>query len=519
MKTPSPGNHILLRFMITATALLLFTSVNYSQEVLWKNSTDFGYIIGANIGVDNENNVYSLFYSYDDTFLNKFDENGTLLWSKSDTNWSYVGDMYVNGEGNIYLAGSKEVAPNNIDSYCAVYDAQGLFQYEGFYSMTGASNEASTDILVDEDGYAYLCGYGQIDTVFHVFTYRMNPGGTVSWAQTENFDNEHAAQTITLIMDEFENIYVSGVHILGNDSMTNFILKYSKNGQHIFTKMYTKTGYSILAAYEIHHDQDQNLIFVGAAGTNTLTHGYLAKLDHNGELIWEHIFSPTSNDMALYSADLDEDGNVYVSGQIVVNNNQEAYYAKISPDGIVLWENFYMGSGNSWDAFYKVIVLGDDCFWGGQTTGITTKTDLFLMKTDTAGNIIWEAVYDGAEHVNDMFEYMTNDRDNKLLLSGLTEEAYQERYGTILKYSNPTGIEEDHLSYTTIGFYPNPVQDILHFYDQLAGSYSICSINGAEILSGYLNAPEIDVSQLFPGVYLLRITDGDITSYAKFVKQ
>ncbi|MEE4256840.1 MAG: T9SS type A sorting domain-containing protein [Bacteroidales bacterium] len=519
MKTPSTTKIIITRFLLTAFGILIFISGNYAQELLWKNSTDYGYIISGKAGVDNENNVYSLFFSFDDSYLEKFDENGTLLWSKSDTNWTSVGDMYVTAQGNIYLAGSKEVFPNNFDAYCVVFNAQGLFQYEGYYSMTNVSNELITDILVDDDGYAYLSGYGLIDTVFHVFAFRMNPGGTVSWAQTENFDNEHFVQIGSSEMDDSGNLYVSGVHVISVDSVQHFIIKYSKNGQHIYTKKYVKAGYSLTIAYEIIPDQDQNIIFVGAIGTPTITRGYVAKLDQNGEVIWDYTFNPASNEMVLYSADLDENGNIYVSGQIVLSNDQEGYFAKMSPDGNVIWENIYSGAANSYDALFKVIVEGEGCFFAGQTMGITTKTDLFLMKTDMAGNIIWEAQYDGAEHSNDLFEYMTNDRDNNLLISGLTEEAYQKRFGTILKYSNPTGIKEDHSASNTIGIYPNPVQDVLHFYDQPAGSYTICSIKGAEILSGQLDASEIDISRIHQGVYLLRITDGNLIYYAKFVKQ
>lgn len=512
-------SNIITRFILTAFGIFIIVSGSFAQELLWKNSTDFGYVIGSRLGVDDENNVYSLFYSFDDYYLDKYDEDGTILWSKSDTNWSSVSDMFVSGQGNIYLAGSKEVSSNDMDAYCVIFNAQGLYQYDGYYSMTNASNEAVTEILVDDDGYIYLSGFGLIDTVYHVFTLRMNPGGTVSWAQTENFDNEHPIQLASLTMDVTGNLYLSGIHITGTDSAENFIIKYSRDGQHIFTRKYLKTGYTMAIAFRLMPDQEQNIIFAGALGTSTISRGYVAKLDQNGEVIWDHTFNPASNEMVLYSADLDDNGNIYVSGQIEVNNDHEGYYAKISPDGIVIWENIYSGAANSYDALFKVIVEGEGCFFAGQTMGITTKTDLFLMKTDTAGNIIWEAHYDGAEHSNDLFEYMTNDRDNNLLISGLTEEAYQKKFGTILKYSNPTGIKEDHSASNTIGIYPNPVQDVLHFYDQPAGSYTICSIKGAEILSGQLDASEIDVSHIPQGVYLLRITDGNLIYYAKFVKQ
>jgi hypothetical protein len=505
------------RFFLTAIGVSVIISLGYSQELLWKHSTDYGYIITGKTLVDNENNVYSIFFSFDDTYLEKFDANGTLLWSKADTTWTSVGDMYVTEQGNICLAGSKEVAPNDFDAYCVAFNAQGLFQYEGYYSMTNGSNEAITDVLVD-DGYVYLCGYGRIDTVFHVFTLRMNPGGTVSWAQTENFDNENPAQTHSIKMDDTGNIYVSGYISKSIDSIDYFIIKYSKSGQHIYTKRYLKTGYSRTGAVAIIPDQDQNIILAGIVGSSILDYGYLAKLDHNGEVIWDYVFSPASNEMFLFSADLDAYGNIYVSGQIVVNSDQEGYYAKISPDGIVLWENLYSGPGNAFDALYKVIVIGDECYWGGQTMGITTKTDILLMKTDTAGNFIWEAQYDGAEHSSDQYEYMANDRDNNLLISAMTEEAYQKNYGTILKYANPIGIDEYHSAFNIIGIYPNPVHDIIHFRDPVRGPYRICDIKGTETLSGRVNGSEIDISQLPRGVYLLRITDDDIVYFAKFVK-
>lgn len=519
MKVFSKSKSIMNRSLLTAIGLFIFISGNHSQELLWQQSTNYDNIIGAKLGVDNDNNVYSLFYGFSEYNLNKYGDDGMLLWSKSDTNWSSIGDIYTTGQGIIYLAGSKKVSPNDLDAYCVVFNAQGLYQYEGYYSMTNTSSEVITDILVDDDGYAYLSGYGIIDTVFHVFTYRMNPGGTISWAQTENFDNEHYVQIAGLLMDDIDNLYLSGIHVTGPDSVENFIIKYSTNGQHIFTKKYLKTGYTTTLAYRLIPDPDQNLIFVGGVGTSTITRGYVAKLDHNGEVIWDHTFNPASNQMGLYSADLDEDGNIYVSGQIEINNNHEGYYAKISSDGVVIWEDLYVGPATSYDGIYKVLVEGDACYWAGQTMGITTKSDIVLLKTDTAGNIAWESRYDGAAHNQDQYEDFLLCPDHNIVISGITEEIYQDNFGTTIKYANPTFIHENRYPAVELSVYPNPARESLHLSRELKGTYCISDMGGTKNLSGELKSNEIDVSTLNPGVYLLYFMNGSITYYAKFVKQ
>jgi hypothetical protein len=208
-----------------------------------------------------------------------------------------------------------------------------------------------------------------------------------------------------------------------------------------------------------------------------------------------------------------------VSGQIVLSNDQEGYFAKMSPDGNVIWENVFSGAANSSDVIYKVIAEGDECYWAGQTMGITSKSDILLFKTNPSGTIGWEVKYDGAIHGNDRYEYFQNDRDNNFIISAMTEELYQTTYGTILKFSNPMGIEDDLIALNNMSIYPNPVSDIIYFDDHLKGDYSICDMKGSELLSGELDGSQINVGKLSTGLYLLHFTDGNISYYAKFVKQ
>jgi hypothetical protein len=67
-------------------------------------------------------------------------------------------------------------------------------------------------------------------------------------------------------------------------------------------------------------------------------------------------------------------------------------------------------------------------------------------------------------------------------------------------------------------FYPNPVQDIIHFNTE-TGSISIYDIAGRKLFSQSFQSGQVDLSALKPDIYIIRVQSGNTTQIGRFIKR
>ena len=91
--------------------------------------------------------------------------------------------------------------------------------------------------------------------------------------------------------------------------------------------------------------QDGYVVFGLTSSTlNGLTSAWVAKLDLNGNIIWNKTYAQTS-DSALRSGVLADDGNYIAAGYIDSKgaNNYDFYLLKVDPNGGLVWNKTYGG--------------------------------------------------------------------------------------------------------------------------------------------------------------------------------
>ena len=85
-----------------------------------------------------------------------------------------------------------------------------------------------------------------------------------------------------------------------------------------------------------------------------------------------------------------------------------------------------------------------------------------------------------------------------------------------------TSIDDAKASPKNLEIYPNPaVNEITINTIHLARNtrFVISDLNGKTILSGIIKNKTIAISTIKKGIYLLRVTNEEITSYCKFIKE
>jgi hypothetical protein len=173
----------------------------------------------------------------------------------------------------------------------------------------------------------------------------------------------------------------------GSDDI--FLIKTDVNGNIIWAKTYGETGGDY--ASSVQQTSDDGYIVAGS-----MSDVFLIKTDANGNIIWAKTYGGTSWDYA-YSVQQTSDGGYIVAGVTYSfgAGSWDIFLIKTDANGNVVWAKTY--GGTSWDYAYSVQQTSD----GGYIVAGWTDSfgagyaDIFLIKTNANGNISWAKTYGG----------------------------------------------------------------------------------------------------------------------------
>jgi hypothetical protein len=545
-----------MKSIIASIFCFLLCSLKLSSQpsLVWAKNIGSGNDMGYSIATDASNNVYTTGYftgtaDFDpgpgvftltsnggqDIFVSKLDQAGNFVWAKSigsatndigaSISVSTVGGVYVSG----FFSGPIDLDPGvgtntvnfigTTDFFVLKLDLSGNFIWG--YGFGASGNDFANTTTIDGSGDILIGGYfaGTID---------FDPGaGTVSASSTS----------------------------LSADA---FILKLTSSGNFNWVK--TFGGDDIDRINSITLDQTGNIYstgqFVGISdfdpgvGTNTLmTFGsqsnvFVTKFDPSGNYVWAKSFVGTSFDYG-FRVVVDPSGNAYTTGSfggttdfdpglgtftLTTGSSQSCYISKLDASGNFVWAKSMNNYGPGWalslDASSQLYIGGSftgtvDLDPGPSTQSVSSAgfSDIFILKLDQSGSLLWAGVMsgDGADNIKSSTIdqagniyttgafYGTSDFDPNVGVSNLTYTVGGSVF--VQKLSpTPSGIEDIHLSKSEIGFYPNPVNDILYLSDQIkSGSILLMNSIGEVVLEGGAES-KLNLSNLVTGIYFLRVS-------------
>lgn len=168
-------------------------------------------------------------------------------------------------------------------------------------------------------------------------------------------------------------------------------------------------------AYSIQHTQDGNLIMAG----RSLSFGvgqydlYLIKLTQMGDTLWTRTYGNINYDEAFH-VDTTSDGGLIVCGQ---NSSYDwagqLFLMKLDASGNVLWDKTYGGAIGDSDRGYAVRETSDGGFIATGSTDSygSGNSDVYVVKTDAAGNLQWTRSIGGSSDDvgRDVIQTLTGD--------------------------------------------------------------------------------------------------------------
>jgi len=182
-------------------------------------------------------------------------------------------------------------------------------------------------------------------------------------------------------------------------------------------------------AYSIIQTSDEGYAMVGetssfGAGSRDF---WLVKTDSNGTMQWNKPYGGTNQEEA-YSVIQTSDGGYAIAGRTLsfgVVGYENMWLVKTDSNGNMEWSKAYGGAGI--EIAYSVIQTSDGGYViGGETGPWGNVRDIWLVKTDSNGNMQWDKKY-GVGAFDASFS-MVQTKDGGYAIAGLTAEPVGDEY-------------------------------------------------------------------------------------------
>jgi len=241
-------------------------------------------------------------------------------------------------------------------------------------------------------GYTLSFGAGNRD----VYLIRTDVNGNALWTRTYGGNDTDYAWTIQQTAD---NGYIIGAHSgsFGAGSHDVYLIKSDLNGDVIWTRVYG--GSSADGAYSVEQTTDGG--FIIAAHVNSFGAGlhdvYLIKINNKGDTLWTKTYGGSNQDRLRAVHQTTDGGYILVSETLSFGaGNADVYIIKTDSIGNLMWTKTYGGSFSDYGYSVRQTTDGGYIIAGHTQSFGAGSTDVYLIKTDSIGSLMWAKTYGGS---------------------------------------------------------------------------------------------------------------------------
>lgn len=364
----------------------------------------------------------------------------------------------------------------------------------------GTNNDNALGVITDGIGNVYVTGMFASSTItfgsttltnanttgtYDMFIVKYDVSGNVLWGQRAGGTSNERGYSVAT--DISGNIYLTGFFAsasitFGSTTLTNTgtpgtydmcIVKYDSSGNVLWAQSTGGTNNDI--GNSVATDGSGNVFVTGsfastaiAFGSTTLTNAgasgfddmFIVKYDNSGNVLWAQNAGGTGNDIG-YSVSTDGSGNIYTMGSFssttiifgsttLTNANagtDDIFFVKHDNNGNILWAQRTGGVGTDGgtiisDGSGNVYATGwfnsPTITFGSTTlTNATISSDIFIVKYDNNGNVLWAQRAGGAN--SDFGNCITVDCNGYIYVSGPFYSPTITFGSTTLFNAGPTG--------------------------------------------------------------------------------
>lgn len=492
---------------------------------------------------DKNENIYitgSSIYGFYTSFITlKYRADGSLIWKnlfKKRTNAvERAIDIAQDPEGNVFVTGFTTVSGNNTDILTVKYDSNGVELW--FKEFAGAANgeDKPSRLVTDNAGNIYITGTTTgSGSGNDILTLKYDANGNLLWSSVYNGTSNSSEKGNDLILDDQNNVYVTGFSTQPSSGSDGVTIKYDQSGNQQWVKFYSGTANSADLFKKIKSDEDHNIYVSGEATSNTSSVDFITvKYNTDGDVLWERIYNGTANSLDRINDMTLSDNFLYVTGESIgTGTSLDFVTIKYDLSGNEIWQSRFNGAENRVDVPRAITSdsLGN-VYITGQSFSSTTNNDFLTIKYDYSGNLKWNILYNGTANNNDNPVSILLNKNGEVFVTGVARNLITSDDIVTIKYSQTVGIQNITISipetFKLYNNYPNPFNPQTKIkFDLPVNSdiqLKIYDITGREVhrlFEGNLPAGSFEylwnASNYASGVYFYKLTSETVIGGKEF---
>lgn len=267
----------------------------------------------------------------------------------------------------------------------------------------GLSVSPTTDM-----GYVLAALYWCCPREARILVIKMDSLGTPQWERTYGKGQKRHSWG-THIQQTSDGAYI----LTGGAGLDPYLVRMDSLGNRVWERTYSFGHESISRCVQ----QTPDGGYVIAGGRWNV---FLIKTDSLGDTVWARAYGGTERDEG-YCVQLTSDGGYIVSGSTAsfATVTRDVYLIKTDSEGNAIWTKTYGGSLIEKGYAVQQTIDGGYIIVGPTNSYGAGEADVYLIKTDFEGNVVWTRTYGGS--LGDKAFSVQQTSDGGYIIAGYTE--------------------------------------------------------------------------------------------------
>ncbi len=321
-------------------------------------------------------------------YLVKVDNSGILVWQRAFRNegiTSSGASVQQTEDGGYILLGSAGLGGIERGMYLIKTDSGGNVVWEQTYNKQGGLDDGNSVQQTEDGGYILLGSTTDItQNDRDVSLIKTDNLGNIVWQRTFGETASERGYSIQQTQDGGYILVSDGV--LGN--IYAHLIKIDNAGNTVWKQIYD----GINRSRDVQQTEDGGYILSGTSPCSDGGGGclFLMKTDNRGDLLWKQTFGRM--DYAAFGSSVQQtkDGGFVLLGNLQGTGPDEGMYMlKTDSEGNLIWERTFGGPGTDPDRSSSIQQTNDGGYVliGTISDEDIESADMCLIKTDSEGNV------------------------------------------------------------------------------------------------------------------------------------
>jgi hypothetical protein len=271
----------------------------------------------------------------------------------------------------------------------------------------GFSVQQTSDSGYIITGYTDTTGAGLTD----ICLIKTDTDGNLIW--TNNYGGTSYEEGYSVQQTSDGGYIVTGyTESYGAGDTDVYLIKTNANGDTVWTRTYGGPGPD--KGYSVKQTHDGGYIVTGYRGSGV----YLVKTNENGDTIWTKTYNEYLTVFSTYSVQQTNDTGYAIAGyKWLMGAGRDVFLMKTDTIGNIRWTKAYGGDND--DEGHCVQQTSDGGYVvAGWTYSFGQPIDVYVVKTSISGDTLWTRTYGGSSW--DQSYSLSQTNDNGYIITGFT---------------------------------------------------------------------------------------------------